>query len=163
MKRALITLCLLGSPVLACDDLTVLSCTVENGRQFELCASATGLTYRYGPPGAPEIVLSNPLDASGHTPWPGIGRTIWESVSFRNAGYTYEVFSGFERDYGNPDEEIEVTHFAGVLVSQGDTVVTEIRCKADSIRNGQADILYQHMTDHGYCWSHEKFEWIICE
>ena len=101
----------------ACPELTVLRCQVEGGKQLEVCADAEAVRYSFGHIGSPELELSNPLAASGYRPWPGVSRTIWDSVAFTNDAFVYEVVTSLERIYpDDEDAEIEVLRRDGVYV-----------------------------------------------
>lgn len=137
----------------ACADLTVLSCTAEGGgKQIEVCATATDLTYAFGPPGKPELTLSEPLAGGTYTPWAGFGRAIWESVGFRNAGYVYEAWFSFDR----LDENAMIE--GGVNVISGDDLVAQVTCDPGTVE-AAFDPLFARMEAAGFCRNREEHRW----
>ena len=159
-----LALALAATPLAAaCPDLTVLRCQVEGGKQLEVCAEADAVRYSYGPIGRPELELSKQLTASGYRPWPGVNRTIWDSVTFENDAYVYEVVTSFERIY--PEEEkadITVLRRDGVYVLKNEMPVAELICLPDTVE-GAVDLLYDHLGSLGMCWSFSTHAWEVCE
>ena len=83
-----------------CDagSTTVLSCTTGRGtKQLDACITGDRVTYRFGPHTAPDLRLSAPIKEVAHQPWPGIGRAIWESTTFRNGAFSYEVYGAYDK------------------------------------------------------------------
>ena len=147
----------------ACPDLTVLRCQVEGGKQLEICADAEAVRYSFGPISNPELELSNPLAASGYRPWPGVSRTIWDSVTFENDAYVYEVVTSLERIYPEEEEaDITVLRRDGVYVLKNEMPVAELICLPDTVE-GAVDLLYDHLGSHGMCWSFSTHAWEVCE
>ena len=141
---------LLPGPALAdCAEETFVSCTIK-GKPLDVCVQGDRVTYAYGPEGARELELSEPLSALTHQPWSGVGRSIWEGLSFRNAGYTYEAYLSFDRL--NPDGAME----GGVSVLKGDDLVAQLACDAGTVE-GEFDTVSDAMAAQGFCWNHEQF------
>lgn len=140
-----------------CPVETFVSCSVSGGKQIEVCiqpgnfAGDGGFTYTFGAAGAPELRLSVPMSAGTVTPWSGVGRSIWASVGFPNAGYEYEVWHSFDR----LDEDGGLN--AGVNVLQGEDVVAELTCIAGEI--APVFTLEDTMAAAGYCWNRDRFHW----
>ena len=156
-------LALLATPLTACPDLTVLRCRVEGGRQLEICADAEAVRYSFGPIGNPELELFNPLAASGYRPWPGVSRTIWDSVAFENGAYVYEVVTSLERIYpDDEDADIMVLRRDGIYVLKNEMPVAELTCLPETVE-GAVDLLYDHLGKHGLCWSFSAHAWEVCE
>lgn len=124
-----------GAAGAAClpNEKTFMACTIAgNGKSLRVCFDTDMVHYRFGAPDQPpELTLSSPVVAVDYTPWPGIGRAIWESVHFPNAGYVYEVFAGFDRMIQEDDPEDPA--FGGVHVLRDDQVIAELRCSPDSV------------------------------
>ena len=158
------TLALSASPLLAaCPVLTVLRCQIEGGKQLEVCADAEAIRYSFGYIGNPELVLTNPLTESGYRPWPGVSRTIWDSVAFENGAYVYEVVTSLERIYPEEEEaDITVLRRDGVYVLKDELPVAELTCRPYTVE-GAIDLLYDHLGSHGMCWSFSTHAWEVCE
>lgn len=60
-------------------------------------------------------------------PWPGVSRTIWEQVSFENAGVFYRVFYAQERDPRTPELS------GGLLVERDGETLAELTCDPGSV------------------------------
>jgi hypothetical protein len=152
LPRALI-LCLLPLPALAdCPGQTFVSCPVGGDRWLEVCIGAEDFTYAFGPRGAPELRLSVPMSAGTVTPWPGVGRAIWASVGFPNAGYTYEVWGSVDRVPDNPDPS------ARVNVLQGEDLLAQIPCLPGTVE-APAFVLEDAMAERGFCWNLTARRW----
>ena len=120
MNKSWVLAILLPGPALAdCAEDTFVSCTIK-GKPLDVCVQGDRVTYAYGRAGARELELSEPLSALTLQPWSGVGRSIWEGLSFRNAGYTYEAYLSFDRL--NPDGAME----GGVSVLKGDDLVAQL-------------------------------------
>ena len=124
-----------GAAGAAClpDEQTFMACTIAgNGKSLSVCYDADRVHYRFGAPGQPpELALSSPVAEVDYTPWPRIGRAIWESVLFPNDGYVYEVFAGFDRMIMEDDPEEPA--FGGVQVLRDDQIIAELRCAPDTV------------------------------
>lgn len=113
-----------------------LSCQIEGQTTaLEVCFDSSFATYSYGPIGGPaELKLSERLARLGYTPWPGMGRSIWEDVTFTNGDYSYTVFGGFDRMFGDETEEDHPTPlFGGVSVLKGDAEIASLTCDRASV------------------------------
>lgn len=144
-----------GQGQAACEVLTFLSCETGNGRQLEVCADDRAVTYAFGPPGSPELALANPIEAPGYTPWPGAGRTLWESVGFEADGHLYEVFLSVDRlEHGS---ELG----AGVTVSRGGETLATLHC-VPPIETAGFWALSDFLEQRGRCWDLEGQAWKDC-
>jgi hypothetical protein len=149
-----LTLTLLPLPALAaCPGETFLSCPVPGGKQLEVCINPGSFGYSFGPPGAPEIRLTAPMDQGPVTPWSGVGRAIWSSVSFLNQDVRYEVWASFDRL--DPKARVE----GGVSVTQGDARLAQISCLPGSLPDTDPFALSDAMSANGWCWDHDRFAW----
>ncbi|SEW45157.1 hypothetical protein SAMN04488515_3293 [Cognatiyoonia koreensis] len=155
--------CLIGliaNPVFACAEL-VQSCTFNGGKkEMVVCLEGSDVTYRFGPSGGtPELALRVPITDADYTPWPGVGRAIWEGMVFYNGDYSYEVSAAFERMFNDSDEP-EPTR-GGILIMQGETVVAELTCDVGSVDWAYGDGgLWAAKTRAGQCW--KDFSWVAC-
>jgi len=150
-----------GSVMAACraGTDTVLSCTARGGaKALDVCldTGAGEISYAYGAPGrTPELYLSRSIAAIDHRPWPGIGRSIWESTVFYNNGYAYEVFTSIDRMAENQPP------IGGVLLYKGRQQVARVDCDA-----GSAEIGLWAVSDAkdalGLCWDQGAQIWNNC-
>jgi len=137
----------------ACKGATFLFCPVGNGDQLEVCITDGAFTYAFGPQGAPELQLSVPMAAGTVTPWPGIGRAIWSSVTFTNGGYAYEAWSSVERSPdGGPAE-------GGVTVMRGQQTLATLTCLPGTVTSA-AFVLEDAMASANYCWDFDNLRWL---
>lgn len=115
-----------------CTGETFISCDTGMGRYLEVCIQPGDLpgkgafTYRFGTGDNPELTLREDFTARTVTPWSGVSRTIWESVTFRNDGYSYEVWHSFDRL--EEDASLE----AGVTIMRDEGILAEIACEPGS-------------------------------
>ncbi len=156
--RLLIAALLLPLPAAAaCNGTTLISCTIKGTDTLEVCLSGDDLTYAYGPKGAaPDLTLREPLARGTYTPWNGIGRSMWDSITFTNGEYTYEVYASFDRLDENAITE------QGVSILKNGNFVTTLTC--DPARGMTLfDNLSDQMGARGYCWNRDSFVWArIC-
>ena len=153
--RAVLLLVLLAAPVhAACPDDTVFSCPIGK-KTLEICHAKGLLTYSFGRGGKPELIISERLETVAYTPWPGIGRAIWDSVAFENEGVTYEVWTSFDRM-----DETAVME-GGVNVMQGDKTLATLTCNKGSVGRG-LEGLSDLKAGIGQCWDYESRSWSLC-
>ena len=130
---ALLIAVLLGSPgALAADggshcrhdEQVVFACAL--GRKLvSVCGTIgmPGATYRYGPPGHPELVLPEPAApqattlAAGSLTFSGGGGAY---LRYRRAGYDYIVFAAVGRGWGEKE---------GVVVEKEGQRIAYLRCR----------------------------------
>lgn len=155
MRVPLLIAFLSATPAWAtCQGDEAFSCRI-GAKQVEVCYWKGMLTYSYGPEGKPELFLNEPLQTVAFTPWPGVGSGIWETVAFRNKGYTYEVWTSVERD-----PEATEPRSGGVRVLQGDQTVAELTCDRGTAT--PMDTLYDLKEGIGQCWDMESQTWGLC-
>ncbi len=141
-----------------------MSCQIE-GRQtvLSVCLGPELATYSYGPKGGPaELTLSEPLTSLEYTPWPGVGRAIWEEVAFTNGPYRYTVSAGFDRMFGDETEADHPTpYFGGVIVQRDDAVLAELTCDRRLTNFGAfgGDPIYEAKTAAGQEWDSREGVW----
>lgn len=137
----------------------VLSCMARGGtKALDVCIdTATSLvSYSYGAPDrAPELILSQPVSEIEHHPWPGIGRSIWETTVFHNAGYAYEVFTSVDRM--TRDEPAT----GGVILQKNDETIARIDCDAGTVEFGLW-ALSDAKEAAGLCWNQSAESWNAC-
>ncbi len=157
--RFTLLLAVLASPTQAAcqNDSEVFSCTV-NSKSLQICHWKGALIYSFGPEGMPELSIAEPLETVAFTPWPGIGSAIWETVTFPNSGYAYEVWTSAERD----PEATEGLQ-GGVIVMQGDSIVAQLTCDPGT-PSDSLDAIYALKESIGQCWDFESRTWTsFCE
>lgn len=153
--RAALLLALLSSPAHAtCQEEEIFSCPIGK-KVVEVCSWRGEVTYSFGRQGSPEIILYDPLEAVAYTPWPGIGRAIWDSVAFENEGVTYEVWSSFDRMDENAVLE------GGVNVMQGDKLLASLTCDKGSVTRA-LDRISDLKAGIGQCWDYDSRSWGLC-
>ncbi|MGL4319628.1 MAG: hypothetical protein ACRCS3_02085 [Paracoccaceae bacterium] len=149
--RALLLFAFVPLPAFAaCEGETLVSCPI-GGNQLQVCNEGDLLTYSFGLPGAPDLQLaSRPEEA--YTPWNGIGRSLWETITFANRDVTYEVIFSFDRMDENAQPEW------GVVVVKGDDIIANLTCDSQAA-NVPFDGLYDQITATGLCWNREMSAW----
>ena len=141
------SLALTLAPALAAADCgaqtLVLDCTI-GAKALTVCVTDATASYAFGPRGAPELALTQGLDEVTATPWPGIGRSIYEDVTFRNGSVSYTAWISVDR----LAEDQPTT--GGVVVEQNGRRLAELTCNT-----GTADIgvfaIANAMQAVGYC------------
>jgi len=132
----------------AACNLPLMACSFDDGaKTVQVCLSFDQVTYTYGPKfGDPELTLSENVTTIDYLPWPGVGSAIWETVTFYNGDYSYEVLAGFERDPENPQS------FGGISVRRDDEEVANLTCDPDSVEFGWEVALFDAKRAAGQCW-----------
>lgn len=153
--RLALALALLAAPAhAACQGDEAFSCTIGR-KALEVCSWKGALIYAYGRDGKPELTLSEPLETVSFTPWPGIGRAIWDTVAFENDGITYEVWTSFDKM-----DETAVLE-GGVTVMQGDATLATLVCDKGSVAQS-LDSVSELKAGIGQCWDYESKAWGRC-
>jgi len=138
-----------------CEGAVILSCPVAGSEKYlDVCAGPGGFSYVFGPDGAPEIALVAPYESGPVTPWSGVGRSIWSSVRFLNAGYAYEAWLSVDR----LSEEQALEGGVMVLAMPAEEVIAEVTCRPGEVA-GDLFGLEDAMAQAGYCWDLEVFAW----
>ena len=138
-------------------ETEIFACSFHAGRKaVSLCTTPERITYRYGPPGTePELVMARGYTEVSVQPWNGIGRAIWESVSFANAGHRYEL--GMSLDKIDAVDGRPATGGSILIRRDGDTLA-DLTCDAGSARY-QGFALQDAYRDAGYCWDYAAGSW----
>ncbi len=148
-------LLLLPVAVQAQGQNDIFSCTFEQGaKAVQVQLRGEYLNYEFGDGRKTlELGLQQSLFDGTFYPWPGVGGSIWESVSFYTEGYGYEVWSSIERDPSGPPEA------GGINVTNGTKAVAELICDRGSVSSDFAG-LSDEMYGRGLCWNHGTQEWL---
>lgn len=136
---------------------TLLSCTAKSGdKALDLCTDGRHVLYRYGNADAsPELELIQSVIEVDHTPWSGLGSSIWESVTVTNGDFSYEVHSSISRDPSNPEVS------GGVEVFRGSDPLASVTCDAGSTTT-QIDALFTLREAAGLCYDYSSHAWSDC-
>ncbi len=157
--RVLALACLLPLPALAdCPGQVVFSCPI-GAKHLQLCLTETDLIYSYGKIGAPDLTLREGLSTVAYQPWPGFGRTIWDSVRFQNADVSYEVWSSIDKQMS--EDEPPQDWQGGVIVTRGDETLADLSCSAPP-DPPFLDVLMEAKKAAGQCWDFEVQGWAAC-
>jgi hypothetical protein len=152
MRAALLLFVLVASPAWAtCQEEEIFSCPIGK-KVVEVCSWRGEVTYSFGRQGSPEIILYDPLETVDYTPWPGIGRAIWDMVAFQNEGVTYEVWSSFDRLDENAVME------GGVNVMKGDDLLATLTCEKGKVDTA-LDRISELKAGIGQCWDYDARLW----
>ena len=154
---ALMSLALLPptAALAACPGEVIFSCPIK-GKTLQVCLDGDRAHYVFGRPGTPDLSLTEPLATLDFQPWPGIGRTIWQNVRFRNEGVTYEVWSSIEKPLD--ENASDPQWMGGVTVSQGDQTLAELTCSAPP-DPPFLDALFDAKVAAGQCWNFDTLAW----
>lgn len=128
------------------------------GKAVDICLQGEVVIYSYGPGGgAAELLLARRVEGVGMVPWNGIGRTLWEELTFYNGTYAYAAHYAVDRlAEGAPKVE------AGVEVREGERRIARVTCDAGSVTRFDFYPVYEAKEAAGQCWSRERFEWERC-
>lgn len=139
-------------------DGTILSCTLRDGtRAVDVCITGEDVTYAFGKPGlAPELTLSAPILEVHHQPWHGVGRSIWESTTFHNAGHAYEVYISVDRLTDDHPTS------SGITVTKGGEEIAQLDCDPGSDTIGLW-ALSDAKAARGQCWQPDSLDWGACQ
>lgn len=137
-----------------------LTCEVgTQGKQLNVCFNSDVIVYSFGRSGDPELVLTETVADIDYTPWPGIGRAIYETVQFTNGGYQYTVVAGFDRMFG---DETEADHpdpfFGNVQVTHNGETLADLSCRRETAQAPWGG-LYDAKLGVGLEWDWHADEW----
>ncbi|WP_428543604.1 hypothetical protein [Profundibacter sp.] len=141
---------------------TFLSCTFSNGRKaVDVCVEGDMLTYSFGRTGkAPDLALLVPVVDADYTPWPGIGRAIWETVTFHNGKTSYVVAGVIDRKFS----EEETADISGLInVVEGEETLATFDCDPGSVDFAYGGSIYDAKTAAGQCYNLEEQRWENCQ
>jgi hypothetical protein len=158
--RLTLAFALLAAPAnAACQpDATLFHCQIGK-RTLQVCETDGHLTYAFGPAKSPELSLSVDIATADFTPWPGIGRTMWNELAFHNDGVTYQVWSALEKqlEEGQPDPVPQ----GGVNVTRGDAALASLTCDEGTVTSF-LDTIYDMKAGIGQCYDHATLTWQSC-
>lgn len=154
MRAFCLLLTLLAAPAMAdCpNESEVFACEI-NGKPLQICHWKGALIYNFGPRAKPELSIAEPLETVAFTPWPGVGRYMWETVDFRNGRFTYRVYTSVER---GPEATTGLT--GAVTVFEWETEIAYLECDAGTPTTS-LDVLYGLKQSIGQCWDFDSKSW----
>ncbi len=141
-----------------------MACTLRGGtKHLQICLNGPNAVYKYGPAtGAPELEIITAVSTLDYLPWPGIGRDIWESVTFANGSFRYEVAAGFSRPMGEGDA-VPSPAYGSIRISRDGTEIAQILCDAGSVDWTYGGGLYDAKSALGLCWTgYPENTWSPC-
>jgi hypothetical protein len=157
MRTALIPFVLLfpTAALADCPGEVIFSCPIK-AKLLEVCIDGGQAHYVFGRPGTPDLTISESLKTLAFQPWPGIGRTIWQSVRFHNQDVDYEVWSSIDKQMEENAPEPEWA--GGVTVTRGDETLADLACSAPP-DPPFLDRLFQAKEAAGLCWDFDSQSW----
>ena len=138
------------------------ACDFGSDRSVSVTHTDTQAVYDFRHP-TNSLRLTRDVTDVHLTPWPGVGRTIWEEVIFTNAGVQYLVYASIDRIPPEDEtDEIETQLSGGIRVSRGETLFGELTCQPDTIDFPWGSGLYDAKTAAGQCYDTSSREWSDC-
>ncbi len=138
------------------------SCRIA-GRNTEVsvCYDDDTVTYSYGPVGKPpELFLTEPIATVDFQPWHGVGKAIFESVTFYNGDYAYQVGGGFDRPFTEEEMEQGPQHFGLIDISKHGKSLATLECVPDTVSFGLGGGIFYLKDAAGYEWDDLALSWI---
>ena len=163
-RAALLLLGTAATAEAACgpDQETFVSCRIaDRVTILAVCFDAQTASYSYGPEGAPELTLQEPVFTLDYTPWPGVGSAIWEEVIFYNGPYSYTVRGGFDRPMNDADmENLADRKFGGVVVRKNGMMLVELTCEPATVDFAWGEGLWDAKQNTGVVWNDVEQIWV---
>ena len=138
------------------------SCKIE-GRNTEVsvCYDSTTATYSYGPVGGtPDLVLSEPIGTVDFQPWHGVGKAIFDSMTFYNEDYSYQVGGGFDRPFSEEEMEQGIRRFGWIDIAKNGQSIATLECEPDTVSYGFGDGIFDVKLAAGYEWDSLSRTWV---
>ena len=132
-----------------CVGTKLVSCKIASSqKRMELCLDQGSLHYQFGAVGKPELELTRDVEQVVYTPWPGIGRTMWEELSFENEGVTYQ-FSSYAEKLMEEGTEDDLALGTDLNVLRGEKLLAQFSCDPAQVSDFYpvGVVLYER----GYC------------
>ena len=139
-----------------------ISCQIE-GRNTEasVCFDDQVATYRYGPVGgAADLFLSEPVERVDFAPWSGSGVSIFESVTFYNGDYAYNVGGGFDRPFSEEDMQQDPRRFGWIKVTESGEHTASLECIPDTVSYGFGGGVHDIKVAAGQAWDPYSVTWV---
>lgn len=127
---------------------------------MQVCQTSDAATYIFGPSGRPaDLVLATSLRNLGYRPWNGIGRSIYEEVTFENGDFAYTAWQSIDKMKAVDEAPDAIT--GGVLVTKGDQTLASLDCDLGTVE-ATLDALYPLKEAEGQCYDRDAFAWGQC-
>jgi hypothetical protein len=138
------------------------SCQIEGcNTEVFVCFNDQVATYRYGlVGGAAELQLSETIERVDFAPWSGSGVSIFESVTFYNGDYAYNVGGGFDRPFSEEDMQHDPRRFGWVEVTESGEHAASLECITDTVSYGFGGGIYDAKVAAGLTWDPHSFTWV---
>ncbi|MCA0846582.1 hypothetical protein [Salipiger thiooxidans] len=132
-------------------------CTLNGGtKTLDICLQGEVALYRFGPAqGTAELLLARSVTGVAMTPWNGIGRHLWEELTFHNGSHDYLVSYSVDRLATGDAPVIE----GRVIVAEGDSEVADLACDAGSVTEADFYPLFEAKLAAGELWCPETQSW----
>jgi hypothetical protein len=134
------------------NDAQVFSCQIGQ-KTLQVCHWKGALIYQFGPEDRWELSITEPLETADFKPWNGIGRYIWETLTFRNKGVSYEIWTSVER---GPDATTGLE--GAVTIREGDAELARLTCNPGTASTS-LDSINDLKSAIGQCWDYESQTW----
>ncbi|MEO9862402.1 MAG: hypothetical protein ABJO29_08105 [Yoonia sp.] len=141
------------------DTTELMFCAMENSsKMVSVRLDGADVTYAYGNLNEmSDLVLTTPAADVDYQPWPGVGNTIWETITFYNGDYEYVVVMGAERQ-DNPQK------YGGITVRKAGEEIAALDCIPSSVSFDFGNHLYDAKTEAGWCLDRgAKGGWTRCD
>ncbi|MEP5152671.1 hypothetical protein [Planktotalea sp.] len=158
--RNFLTICFLsmaGSAQAACfgGGTPMFHCTFNGGsKTVDVCLQGDIAVYSFGATDrAPDLLLARREIGVDMTPWNGVGRSIWEGITFYNNVYSYILSYSIDRNVeGAPIE-------GRLIVGEGDSEIAELICDIGSVTEADFYPLFEAKELSGQRYCPETFSW----
>lgn len=130
-------------------------CTMSNGKNaVDVCLQEGVVTYSFGKLGkTPDLLLARKEVDVSMSPWNGVGRSIYEEISFHNREYSYIL--GYSMDRKAQDSPLEGT----LIVVEGDATAAELTCDKGSVQTADFYPLFEAKELAGQRYCPDAFLW----
>lgn len=130
-------------------------CTFNGAKKtIDVCLQGEVVVYHFGSTDrAPDLLMARREIGVEMTPWNGIGRSIWEEITFYNGAYSYNLSYAIDRN-------IESAPVDGrLIVGEGDSEVAELICDTGSVTEANFYPLFEAKEAAGQRYCQETFSW----
>lgn len=141
------------------DTTELMFCAIEDSsKMVTVTLDGSDVIYEFGNLNAvPDLTLTTPAAEVGYQPWPGVGGTIWETVTFYNGAYEYEVVMGVER-------ALDPYKYGGITVRKAGEDIATLDCIPSSVSFSFDTHLSDAKTEAGWCLDRGvKGGWTRCD